>query len=124
MNQFYRNPTHAEHVMDIAISVILSVVTFGLYDLYWNYRQMDACNDLVGRPEFSWGMWFLLTIITCGIYHIFYQYKMASVIVEVQRNRGTHVFESLPVLSALVSLLGFGLIVDCIHQDEINKLCR
>ena len=84
---------------------------------------MEACNELVGREEFSWGRWFLFCILTFGIYHLFYQYNMASVIVEVQRKMGRPVFESLPIGSILVSLIGGALIVDCIHQFEINKLC-
>jgi len=44
------------------------------------------------------------------------------VIVEAQQKWGKPVFSSLPVASVIVSLLGGSLIVDCMHEQEINKL--
>jgi hypothetical protein len=62
---------------------------------------MVACNELLGRREFSWTVWILLTILTCGIYHFFYQYKMGAVINEIQHQRDLPVTEGLPVLSVV-----------------------
>ena len=112
-----------EHELSIPLYLILTLITCGIYNLYWNYRQMQACNEMVGREEFSWPMWFLLSLVTCGVYHLFYQYKMGSVIVEIQRQSGRPVFDSLPVVSILVTLFGGSVIVDVIHQYEINTLC-
>ena len=83
---------------------------------------MEACNELQGRKEFDFWLWLLLTIVTCGIYHIFYQYKMGLAIVEIQRNVGKPVFENLPIVSVIVTIFGLTVVVDCIHQNEINKL--
>jgi DNA-binding transcriptional regulator/RsmH inhibitor MraZ len=32
------------------------------------------------------------------------------------------VFDKLPLLSVIVTILGFSIVVDCIHQNEINKI--
>ena len=110
------------HRVSIPLYLILTLVTFFIFNLYWNYRQMVACNDLLGRPEFSWTTWILLTILTCGIYHLFYQYKMGAAINEIQYQRGLPVTDGLPVLSVVAAVFGVGVLADCIHQYEINKI--
>jgi len=111
-----------EHNLSIPLHLIATILTCGLWGIYWNYRQMLACNDLLGRREFDFWLWLLLTIVTCGIYHFYYQYKMGTAIVEIQHNQGGIIFDNLPVISVIVSVLGLTIVVDCIHQGEINKL--
>ena len=112
----------SRHQVSIPLYLILTLVTFFVFNLYWNYRQMVACNDLLGRSEFSWTIWILLTILTCGIYHLFYQYKMGAAINEIQHQRGFPVTDGLPVLSVVAAVLGVGVVADCIHQYELNKI--
>ncbi len=112
----------SRHYASIPLYLILTILTFFLFNLYWNYRQMQACNDLLGRDEFGWWTWLLLTLLTCGIYHFFYQYKMGAAINELQHDRDMPVTEGLPLLSVLAAVLGFGIVADCIHQYEINRL--
>ncbi|MBU2514700.1 DUF4234 domain-containing protein [bacterium] len=113
---------YEEHFCSVPKYLIFTLLTCGVFNLYWNYRQMKACNDLLDEDEFSFWPWLLLTIITCGIYHIYYQYKMGRSIVEIQRKEGKREFEILPVISVVVTLFGLSIVVDCIHQLEINKL--
>ena len=115
------SPANRHHV-SIPLYLILTLVTFFIFNLYWNYRQMVACNELLGRREFSWTIWILLSILTCGIYHLFYQYKMGAVINEIQEKLDQPVTEGLPLLSVVAAVLGVGIVADCIHQYEINRL--
>jgi uncharacterized membrane protein YeaQ/YmgE (transglycosylase-associated protein family) len=46
---------------------------------------------------------------------------MGSVIVEIQRKYHVAVFDSLPIVSILVAVFGASIIVDIMHQYEINK---
>ena len=39
------------HTASIPVYLILTLVTLGVFNLYWNYRQMQACNDLLGRND-------------------------------------------------------------------------
>jgi hypothetical protein len=112
----------SSHHVSIPLYLILTLVTLFIFNLYWNYRQMVACNDLLGRSEFSWTIWILLTILTCGIYHLFYQYKMGAAINEIQHQRGLPVTDGLPVLSVVSAVFGVGVVADCIHQYELNKI--
>ncbi len=105
----------------VAEGIILTLITCGIYNLFWNWHQMETCNDLAGRREFDPGKVFLLSLVTCGLYFIYYQYSMGGVIVEIQRKRAVPPFENLPVLSLVLSLFGLSVIVDSIHQHELNK---
>lgn len=111
-----------EHRISIPLYLLLTLFTCFLFDIYWNYRQMEACNDLLGREEFRFWVWLLLVIITLGLYHFYYQYQMGRAIVEIQERRSLPVTEGLPVLSVIATLLGFGIVADCIHQLEINRI--
>ena len=118
----FPNRQKSNYYLSIPLYLILTILTCGLFNLYWNYLQMEVCNDLLKRTEFRFGYWLLFSILTCGIYHIFYQYKMGSALVEIQRNRNKTLFDGLPVISVVVTVLGLSIVVDCIHQHEINKL--
>lgn len=112
----------SRHHISIPLYLVLTVLTCLLFNLYWNYRQMDACNELLGRDEFSFPLWLVLSIVTCGIYHLYYQYQMGSAIVEIQHARGLPETDNLGILSVVAALLGAGVVADCIHQLEINKI--
>jgi hypothetical protein len=110
------------HHASIPLYLLLTILTCGIFNLYWNYRQMVACNDLLARDEFSFVVWLLLSILTCGLYHLYYQYKMGAAIVEIQYLRGLPVTEHLPVISLVAAVFGVGIVADCIHQLEINRI--
>lgn len=120
----YRGVDKSQFNINIPIYLIFTILTCGLFNIYWNYVQMKACNYLLEREEFNFIQWLLLTILTCGIYHIFYQYKMGVAILEVQKRYNKNLFDALPILSCLLTAFGFSIVVDCIHQQEINKLVQ
>lgn len=56
---------------DIAMCVILSIVTCGIYGLYWFICLTDDSNKVSDMEKTATGgMSLLYTIITCGIYSI------------------------------------------------------
>ena len=71
-------PLSSEHQIEIATGIVLCLVTCGFYNIYWNYRQFLAMNQLLGREEYKFVPWLLLSLVTCGLYHIYYEYKMGS----------------------------------------------
>ncbi|HAH32711.1 MAG TPA: hypothetical protein DCL44_10405 [Elusimicrobia bacterium] len=105
----------------IAEGMIFTLITCGIYNIFWNIHQMETCNELAGRQEFSPGKIILLSLVTCGIYFVYYQYCMGEIIVEIQRNRSVTPYENLPLISLVLSLCGLSIIVDAIHQHELNK---
>jgi hypothetical protein len=118
----YDQASARPHTLSIPLYLVLTVLTLGIFNLYWNYRQMESCNELLDRREFSFAAWFLLCLVTCGLYHLYYQYKMGEAINQIQRFYELRVTKDLPILSLLAALIGFGVVADCIHQHEINNI--
>lgn len=61
-----------EAQQSLKISLVLIVITMGIYIFFWKRKQKRILNAWVGRNEFRFGKGFLLTIVTLGFY-FFYQ---------------------------------------------------
>jgi len=115
-------PLNRDHELNIAAGIILSIVTCGLYNIYWNYREFQAMNDLLGREEYSFWLWFFLSLVTCGIFHIYYEYKMGSDLYQFMKANGHDANPNLPVIGLALSIFGMTIVADAVYQHEINKL--
>lgn len=115
-------PLSSEHRIGVALGIVLSLITCGFYNIYWNYRQMLALNALLGREEYNFWKWLLLSIVTCGLYHIYYEYKMGSDLLAWLRSNGRSASDHLPVIGLVLSIFGLSIICDAVYQAEINKL--
>ncbi len=116
-------PLSSEHHIDIATGIILTLVTCGIYNIYWNYRQFLAMNQLLGREEFKFLNWLLLSFITCGLYHIYNEYRMGAELHNWLNANGRETNANLPVIGLVLSCVGLTVIADAVYQHEINKLC-
>ncbi len=111
-----------EHRINISKAVILTILTCGIYNIYWQYLQMNTVNLLLGRQEFSFLRWFLLTLVTCGLYHIYHEYIFGRAISEAQTKHGVPVpGENLATISLVLSIIGLSIVSDAIQQREINN---
>jgi len=109
------------YASNIALDIILSIITCGIYWFFWQARQMRALNYLLKEQRFSFLLWFLVSLITCFLFNVYYEYIMAQAIVEIQKKQGKALSNDLPVLSLVLSLFGLHVITDAIQQHEINK---
>ena len=97
--------------------VILSIVTCGLYMLYWFVcvtNEADAVTEEYGPGG---GMSLLLTIITCGIYGVYWCYKMGQFLDEARGTPGG----SQAIAYLLLSLFGLDIIALALMQSELNR---
>lgn len=115
-------PLSSEHRIEIATGIILSLITCGFYNIYWNYRQFEAMNALLGREEYKFVPWLLLSIVTCGLYHIYYEYKMGSDLYSYLKEQGRDANPNLPVIGLVLACLGLTILTDAVYQHELNKL--
>ena len=128
-NTGYRNPPGPQsqepykgpYASNIALDIILSIITCGIYWFFWQARQMRALNYLLKEQRFSFLLWFLVSLVTCFLFSVYYEYIMAQAIVEIQKKGGKAPSNDLPVLSLVLSLFGLHVIADAIQQHEINK---
>ena len=124
MEKTPERPLSPEHAHSVAVGIILSLVTCGLYNIYWNRREFEAMNELLGREEYRFWYWLGLTIITCGIFHIYYEYKMGGDLLKILRAKGHDPNPNLPILGLVLSCLGLTIVADAVYQHEINALTR
>ena len=62
---------------NIAVCIVLTLVTCGIYGIYWIVCLTNDVNTVSGDVNgTSGGMVVLLTIVTCGIYGIYWMLKL------------------------------------------------
>ena len=106
---------------NIGICILLSIVTCGIYGLYWFVVLTDDINQESGETDAtSGGMSLLLTIVTCNIYGWFWAYKMGEKIDAIKTKNGQSTGNS-SILFLLLQLCGLGIVSYAIMQDTINK---
>ena len=63
----------------IGMCILLTIVTCGIYGLYWFVCITDDTNEMSGENELAGGgMALLLTLVTCGIYGWYWAYKIRA----------------------------------------------
>jgi hypothetical protein len=107
--------------LGVAVGILLTLITCGIYGLFWQYKQIVTLNAWLGRQEFSFVLWLLLSLLTCGIFALYYEYKMSVAINDIQRTWGIRVNGDLPVLCVLLSLLATPIVSLALQQNAINE---
>ena len=106
---------------DIAIAIILSIVTCGIYGIFWIISLTNDANKVADRPtDTSGGMVILLTIITCGIYGIYWNYKMGQKRYEAGQRYNKSISDN-SVLYLVLSLFGLAIVNYALMQSDLNK---
>ena len=62
----------------IPLCVIYSIITCGIYSIYWFICLTEESRVVSDRYQTSGGLAFLFSLITCGIYGIYWGYKMGE----------------------------------------------
>lgn len=107
---------------NIAVCIVLTFVTCGIYGIYWIVCLTNDVNTVSGDVNgTSGGMVVLLTIVTCGIYGIYWAYKQGEKLDFTKNNRGIPSSNS-GVLYLILQIFGFGIIAYALMQNELNKL--
>jgi hypothetical protein len=111
----------SQGVRSIVTDIILTIITCGIYGLYWQYKQMETLNNWLRREDFNFWIWLILSIITCGIFALYYEYKMARGIIEIQEQNSLRISSELPLICVLLAVFSLGIVSLAIQQSEINK---
>lgn len=102
---------------DLAKALILSIITCGIYAIYWFIKLTDEMNLVTGNEkDTSGGTAFLLNLITCGIYGIYWAYKMGQ-----KRDSLDDKDSSSGIIYLVLAIFGLGIVVYALAQDAINK---
>ncbi len=106
---------------NLALCIVFSIITCGIYGLYWMYKLNDEVNDLADVPNgTSGGMVILFSIITCGIYTWYWLYKMGERVGTIKNKMGRQA-GSDSILFLILAIFGLGIISYALIQDTINN---
>lgn len=104
----------------IAGLIILSILTCGIYHLYWMYVTTNEINEYLSQEDTSGGMVLVFSFITCGIYTIYWYYSMGKKIQAVQcKTLGIGNDDSL--LYLLLCVFGLSIVSSAIIQSNLNN---
>lgn len=109
---------------NIALCIVLSIVTCGIYGIYWMIVLANETNVASGHAQdgTSGGIVFLLTLVTCGIYGIYWAYKQGEKINEAKAMRNMPTDSNAGVLYLILEIFGLGIIAYALMQNELNKM--
>lgn len=100
----------------IPMYVILSIVTCGIFGLYWLYHLNEDLNMLVpDENNYSGAMVVLLSLVTCGIFLIYWSYKAGKRVERLTRDTDA------AILYLVLTLFGLSIVTYAMIQDAINK---
>ena len=106
----------------IVVCIILSLVTCGLYGLYWLACLANDTNTVSGRQnDTSGGLVVIFSIITCNIYQIYWMYKAGEKIDTARQMRGLP-SQNNGLVYLLLTLFGFSIIARALLQNELNNM--
>ena len=94
----------------IPLCIILSIITCGIYGLYWFVCLTDEVNEVTQENDTSGVMAVLLSIITCGIYGKLDRARM----------RNNVPTGSFPILFLVLNIFGLAIVTCAIIQSELN----
>lgn len=94
----------------IGLIILYSIITLGIYYLYWFVKLTNDSNTINPKEATaSGGKALLFSIISFGIYSLYWIYKLGEKV-----DKGGTMY-------LLLSFLGLGFIMQLIAQSKVNK---
>ena len=114
-------PLYPVQQRSIALCIVLSIITCGIYSIYWIYVLNQDVSSVAGEePQTSGGMVILFGLITCGIYWWFWLYKMGEHVQKIKSDNGLPA-GSDAILYLVLAIFGLSIIDLALMQDTVNK---
>ncbi len=107
---------------NIVTSILLSLVTCGIYGLYWFVCLTDDLNTVSGEAGTPGVKALIFTIISCGIYGLYWAYKSGEKLDIAKQKKGIPASNG-GVLYLILFIFG-GIIAYALIQNELNNLAN
>lgn len=105
---------------DIATQFILTVITCGIYGLYWIAEITDDVNNLREDYTTSGVTVVLLSILTCGLYLIYWTYDMGRKLYNLGQENGKDINDN-SIIYMILSIIKGDLLNLILIQSDLNK---
>lgn len=106
---------------DLAIQLILSFITCGIYSLYWMVTITDDVNKLLDEKNDSGMVNLLLSIITCGIYLIYWNYDIGKKLKKIGDKYSLEIQDN-SIIYMILSILKLDIVSYTLIQSDLNKI--
>ncbi len=116
-----RNGLPKGQYRDPGVTLLLSLVTCGIYYLYYIYIASAEANAYLGERDTDPMMEVILSLVTCFLYTIYWDYKMAHKIAKMQEIAGVRVIDNA-ILYLVLNFLGVGFLPHLIQQGQLNEI--
>ena len=105
---------------NVAVSIILTLVTCGIYSIYWIICMTNDTKELAGDDGVDGMTAVLFGILTCGIYYIYLMYKLGERIDIIKQKNG-QTSSNTGIFYIILHVIGLGIVVSALVQSELNK---
>lgn len=106
---------------NIAVNIILTIVTCGIYGLVWFVQMTDDAANASDDHSMSGGVALLLSIVTCSIYRIYWAYKMGKLLAQAGEDKGVNIADN-SILYLILEIFGLDIVNCCLIQSDLNRL--
>jgi len=104
----------------IPVTILLTLVTCGIYGLFWHYWITKELKDYVGRDDVNPGVELLLSIL-CFPYYFYWLYKVSRMLMDAQEKAELRA-EDKSVLNIILAVFGLGIVSQAIVQSDLNDI--
>ena len=103
--------------------IILSLVTCGIYGIYWLVCLVNDLNVACNAPnETTGGTVFLLSLVTCGIYMLYWLYKAGNQVNYIKQCRTGYADSNTGLIYLLLGIFGLSIVSYALIQNELNQI--
>lgn len=107
---------------NIALCIVFSIITCGIYGLYWLVKLNDEINMVSDHTgDTSGGIVLLFAIITCGIYTMYWSYRIGIKLDEAVVKRGLPA-QNRSIVYLLLTIFGLGVVTYALAQSTLNDI--
>jgi hypothetical protein len=105
---------------NVVLAIVLSLVTCGIYAIYWFIVMTDEANKVSGDNKTSGAMAFVFSLITCGIYELYWYYQMGKKLYTAGKTYGKDIADN-SVIYLILGIFGLGIVSYALIQSDLNK---
>ncbi len=102
--------------------LVLSIITCGIYHVYWYFATLGEMRDAGHSPTGN-SPWldFLLAIVTLGLYGFYVDYRIGKQIVDMQAALGLRENDTA-IIAVVLDIVGLGVVASALQQSELNRV--
>ena len=110
-----------EYKKSVALVIVLSLLTCGIYYYFWIYDTTKNVNTYLEQEFIAPEIAVLLSVVTCGIYIYVWAFQIGKQLTLAQRKAGMYETDN-SVLYLILAIFGFWIIAVGVIQNELNKV--